>query len=406
MKVAILMMQKNESELLDKWLRYHGYLFGFDNLYVYDNGSEDKAIRETLQDYQPLGVNVDLEHNQKIDFENKGSLFLNKISQLQSERSDYDFYIPLDCDEFIGFLDDEGNVSCDKTGLDALLTQYIDQQDLLLFDSQYYNSSVSDVLFNKQPYRKCLFYKNTIASLDVGFHWGKVKNSDKEQRTRLIQFHFHNKPFSIGKEHAREKLVNRVKDFEPKTLNNYQGPGLHLVRFFNQSETSYVNNQLKQVHIHSVALRYKFNELGLSWPYEESLQESRNHNELVNELDGFSNITEYLQGSIDNIEYTKSTKALTVKGWAVFQRSVSVERLLLLIDKEKPIEFTVVKRVARKDVADMLNLGNTLIGIEAQGVLPASFGNATTFEIAVQSNHNSQVYPLNVNRKYREILSQ
>jgi hypothetical protein len=405
MKVAILMMQKNESELLDKWLRYHGYLFGFDNLYVYDNGSEDKSIHQTLKNYISLGVNVDFEHKDKTHFENKGNLFLDKINQLQNDRPDYDFYIPLDCDEFIGFLDDEGNVSCDKTGLKAQLSQYVDVQDLLMFDSQYYNSSVSDVLFNKQPYRKCLFYKNTIKSLDVGFHWGKVKNSDKEQRTRLIQFHFHNKPFAIGKEHAREKLKDRVKDFELATLNNYQGPGLHLVRFFNQGESSYVNNQLKQTHVYSVALRHKFNELGLSWPFEKSLLESRDHNGLVNEQDGFDNVIEYLQGSIDNIEYNKSDKSLTVKGWAVFQRSISVECLFLLIENEKPIPLTVVDRVARNDVADMLNLGNKLIGFEAQGNLPSSFTQIKDFQVAVKSNNKGCMLSLNINRKYRDILS-
>ena len=73
MNIAILMMQKNESELLDKWLRYHGYLVGFENLYVYDNGSESQEIISLLEKYQQFGVNVDFEHNQRADFEGKGS---------------------------------------------------------------------------------------------------------------------------------------------------------------------------------------------------------------------------------------------------------------------------------------------------------------------------------------------
>ena len=35
-KVACFMMQKNEQTLLEPWLIYHGHLFGFENLYVWD----------------------------------------------------------------------------------------------------------------------------------------------------------------------------------------------------------------------------------------------------------------------------------------------------------------------------------------------------------------------------------
>ena len=38
-RVRCIMMQKDESFLLEPWLLYNGYLFGFENLTVYDNGS-------------------------------------------------------------------------------------------------------------------------------------------------------------------------------------------------------------------------------------------------------------------------------------------------------------------------------------------------------------------------------
>jgi hypothetical protein len=37
MRIACVMMQKNEDELLRPWLAYHSYLFSPENLYVFDN---------------------------------------------------------------------------------------------------------------------------------------------------------------------------------------------------------------------------------------------------------------------------------------------------------------------------------------------------------------------------------
>ena len=40
-KVACVMMQKDEAILLEPWLTYHGHLFGLENLFVIDDGSDD-----------------------------------------------------------------------------------------------------------------------------------------------------------------------------------------------------------------------------------------------------------------------------------------------------------------------------------------------------------------------------
>ena len=55
------MMQKDESELLDYWLSYHGEIFGFENLYVFDNGSTDSNLQCVLEKYAGLGINFYLD---------------------------------------------------------------------------------------------------------------------------------------------------------------------------------------------------------------------------------------------------------------------------------------------------------------------------------------------------------
>ena len=73
MKIACLMMQKNETELLEPWILYHGALFGHENLYIYDNGSDDPKTVELIHRLAlKYPVNFDFSFAKKSDFESKG----------------------------------------------------------------------------------------------------------------------------------------------------------------------------------------------------------------------------------------------------------------------------------------------------------------------------------------------
>ena len=54
-RVACVMMQKDEVHLLEPWLAYHGYLFGFENLYVLDNGSTRPDVLLTRSEERRVG---------------------------------------------------------------------------------------------------------------------------------------------------------------------------------------------------------------------------------------------------------------------------------------------------------------------------------------------------------------
>jgi len=402
MKVAILMMQKNESALLETWIKYHGYLVGFENLYIYDNGSEERDVAEILNRYQELGVDVEIGFNQKAHFEKKGELFYDKIKELQASNKAYDFFVPLDCDEFLATLDEEGNVSCDRGSLAAEFERYVGKKELLLIESQYYNSVLSDSWFSKQPYRKCFFYKDTIKSLDVGFHWGKVNESDKEFVSRLVHFHFHNKPFSIGKRHATEKLKGRVKDFSLETLKNYKGAGLHLLRFFIQDELSYIKNQLNQKHCKTLSLRHKFSELCIKWPYAESLDEARQ--KVPFSEASFPSKVPFFDGSIDYVEYNSGTREVFIRGWGIFQGNSPITSIFLNLAGKEKVPFKVISRYKRDDVASRLNLNAIHIGFEASTTLPHSTKEDVGFDIETLAFSTASYYRFNINNKYREVL--
>uniref|UniRef100_A0A6C0BL75 Uncharacterized protein n=1 Tax=viral metagenome TaxID=1070528 RepID=A0A6C0BL75_9ZZZZ len=90
-------MQKDEDDILEEWILYHGYLFGYDNLYIIDNCS-GTASQQILKRYQAKGIHVSAQD----DYSKKGEYLYQLIQQT---RNQCDLAIPLDIDEFIGYVD-------------------------------------------------------------------------------------------------------------------------------------------------------------------------------------------------------------------------------------------------------------------------------------------------------------
>lgn len=362
MKIAILMMQKNEDELLSKWIAYHSYLVGHENLYIFDNGSENSITKAQLKTASTTGTSVITEFDTKEDYENRGDIFCDFIKNLDEE-ADYDFYMLIDCDEFLATLDNEGVVSCDKGALQLELQKYKETQGTLLIDSQFYNSSVSPYWFNKQPYRKCFFRKGTIKSLDQGFHWGKVIQSEAEQRTGLVHIHFHNKPYRVARMHAEEKLRGRVPDFSLETLATYRGKGFHLVRYFVEDEERYIANQISLNHIYSASLHSKFNELRLGWPYANEVENTAVKLGFSDVGDAFQKQLKIFNGSIDNIKFENGQ--LIVAGWGIIRHAKPVKNVYLKLANDDTVKLDIVSRQVRNDVNDMLNVKGAPLGFTA-----------------------------------------
>jgi hypothetical protein len=363
MNIAILMMQKNEDELLSKWVTYHSYLVGSSNLFIYDNGSTNKQVINQLKDHEKKEVNVFWNHNKKTDYEQRGTLFYEKIKELD-KKGLYDFYMLVDCDEFLGVVDEEGNISCEPLSLQYSLLNYQNSNELLMIDSQYYNSSISSLWFNKQPYRKCFFRKNTILQLDQGFHHGKVTTSQKELRTNLIHIHFHNKPYEIAKRHAKEKLTGRVADFNLDTLKSYKGRGFHLVRFFLQTENEYISTQVALNHIKSASLYYKLNQLNMDWPFNDDIAESKNKLSITDDDMSFKKVLPKFRGSVDFIGFEND--CVKIRGWGLVNYSRPIKHIFLEFEGDKRLKFDITERKMREDVNEMLNVKGVTLGFSAK----------------------------------------
>jgi hypothetical protein len=212
-RVACIMMQKDESLLLKAWLVYHGYLFGFDNLYVYDNGSSRPDVLDVLRAYEAVGVHVDRSRDLPIDFDRKGHIFGDRIRAWEEDRS-YDIVFPLDCDEFVAIADADGRDCLD------IRPGHID-------------------LFRVVDFTKCIVPLGNFRSIDHGFHDARARDVEDVGTTDIMYVHMHSKPFDELIRHARQKLSPFVDIADAAALRGFTGVGKHLVRYFAMTPETY-----------------------------------------------------------------------------------------------------------------------------------------------------------------------
>lgn len=360
-ETAILMMQKNEKELLDKWIQYHSKIFGLTNLYVFDNGSDNDQTKQLLLNWEQKGLSVNWDHSTKQDFEEKGKILGDTIKHL--EKTDiYGCFIPLDCDEFLAVQLDKARISCEPEDIYTEILSHSDCKDVLLIDAQFFNSPISRKWYHRFENRKCFFMKDTFESMDVGFHWGKVKNSTKEKKTNLVQFHFHNKPFQDAREHARNKLALRVDSFDKDYLATYKGSGHHLTKYFILSEQDYLKQVLRASYSKISSLANKFDDLAIEWPYLSTLKYSLsliNPNSTLNQEEMEATVHRRIRGSVDQISL--QNECLRLDGWSSQMDKTPIFQFIL-VGKSGEQEVAPDVAVFRADIAKLLGFKEKKFG--------------------------------------------
>ena len=365
MKVAIIMMQKNEDELLNKWADFHGALFGYENLYIFDNGSTSYESIKALNSLEGLGCNINREHNTKKDFEAKGLIIGNTIKKLEAS-GEYDFYFPLDCDEFLGVVNNKDEATFDIEDIETELSKYVGSKEVLLNKFQFLNSPISKQHFSLGSARKCFFYKGNFKSVDIGFHWGENLHSDVEIRTNIIQVHFHRKPFEEIKKYALQKLSHRVDVTDLNKFKTYKGAGHHLTRYFFMDEYTYLKGMAKKCNLRSNAISKKFEAFSIPWPYENKLQ---SHNLFINKhnLSNFINPKIELTPVIGGLGMlTLNGTDLVLKGWAINAKKEPATHFYLMINDSICISANKITNVSRPDVEKTQGVTDTKLGFSLE----------------------------------------
>ena len=236
MRVACVMMQRNEELCLQPWLAYHGYLFGFENLYVLDHGSDSAIVKATLGLFERFGVNV-LRLPASANYAEKGAMVSAVLGRADAAKR-YDLLFPLDCDELVMMRDEAGQPSCGKAELLRYLATLRGASAPLLVTENFLNSLNSPGGFWALPYQKVFFTGGHIAEVDHGSHSCTVP-TPSPLPTRMVYAHYHHKPYAIQQMMSREKLRPYVDVDDSAALEAFRGVGWHLVLHLLKTESEY-----------------------------------------------------------------------------------------------------------------------------------------------------------------------
>lgn len=232
------MMQKDEELLLRPWLLYHGYMFGFENLYVYDNGSAIHSVTETLREFSDVGVNVDFAFHRPEDFDNKGNVIGDKIMEFRQANL-YDVAVPLDCDEFLAVNHSDIGITCHRGQVHGELDR-IHHQGVTCRTGFCLDNKPGELeLFRYSNHTKSVVLVRDFTGIDHGFHEADMPEGLDYGRTTLIHIHMHFKPFEHLLRSARDKLRPYVDTRDAEALRHFDGVGMHLKDYFFVSRSDY-----------------------------------------------------------------------------------------------------------------------------------------------------------------------
>ena len=107
--IKLILMTKDEKQLIKQWIKYHGEIFGYENIHLLDD-SVDKEVLDYYDTLKDTGIHI---HRTPGGNLNNARDRINAL--MTSLKSSCDFMIKMDTDEFFAFYDPETNkVSIDK----------------------------------------------------------------------------------------------------------------------------------------------------------------------------------------------------------------------------------------------------------------------------------------------------
>jgi hypothetical protein len=270
MRFAAVVTQKDESGLLPEWLAYYSNLCGgWEHLYVFDDDSTHTDVIELLKGAEAKGATVQYSRGRWQGLENKGALISNLLRQLGTA---YDWYFPVDCDEF---------VCVDADGTPVISREAIEQEisraatgghQYLRINSFFLNIPHSSKVYWSAQGKKVVVRGTQMPiNLDAGLHlydWGSEKDTVEPElisSSRLAHIHFHHKPYHLALRTARQRLKGHIPDFSPETLLAYKGPSFHMKWLLEVSAAEYISflRAQKQIDIGEA-----FSKLKISVPFQ------------------------------------------------------------------------------------------------------------------------------------------
>jgi len=254
------MMQRNEAALLEPWILYYADLFGLENLEIIDHGSDDPWVLSVLVRYERRGLTVHRHFADPKDFLRKGEIVQSIIAEWDRTR-DYDFALPVDCDEFIVFCG--GQITSDPGRIHFYLDYIRDVDATFQINRTLLNVPDDPGFFLPQAVGKSLIRRGTIVRLDNGFHL-PVTIHERRLVVQLGIIHLHNRSFSEVRRFAEMKLATLIDVADHGARSNFDGEGRHLLSYFEMNEQFYLWRYARSPAVYLPSLLTHFQGLGVS----------------------------------------------------------------------------------------------------------------------------------------------
>jgi len=222
--IKVFCMTKNEYDLIEDFILYYGYLFGYKNVTIIDNNSDNPQVLDIYIKYQKLGLNVVFESN--YTNQGQGDAFTKYMTL---EKFNCDFLIGLDTDEFLFSLEDlkNGNDSFCKTKILQIFDNY--KLEDTLFKINIYPTSVVDILNDKyvnnkfiNPATDIIYFTNQVEDVKKFF----VRSNsfiNTNNGNHSINTSYGNKIYSsLGLLHFHNTGRKRVYERSKAVIDGYQ----------------------------------------------------------------------------------------------------------------------------------------------------------------------------------------
>ena len=216
MKIKLFTMVKNEDDIIEYWIQYHGELFGYNNLYIVDNESTDRTY-EKIQKYSKYGIHISREH----DYSRKGEIMTELMNQIGS----YDIAFPLDIDEFIIYYDKHSNTLSPEKTVSYLKTLVGSDKfkENSIFKANYIYSTITNG--NNIGYENALFDSKYGQYLDYGHMAKTFINKDKWEGVMDHGNHFPTENYISTNICLIHYHCRNIEQMKKKVITNVEGLG-------------------------------------------------------------------------------------------------------------------------------------------------------------------------------------
>lgn len=192
-------MTKNDKELIEPWLLYHGDRLGYENLHIVDD-STDKNILDLYNTYSHLNFHLHRDETGKRNLNNMKDYFTKIQNSIQD---DAPIYIKMDVDEFL-ITFTEGKASSKQADIQQAINIESDKfwlPECRQAEFNYLKHRDSDVLdctcfnYNKVWNKYKQSFRHTEQITLGGHNHGKGVPISNNQSKQLAIIHFHVKKF-------------------------------------------------------------------------------------------------------------------------------------------------------------------------------------------------------------------